>query len=529
MRVHLCVVRLLLVASALSLCVSATVAEAGILFVCDLDSLAYLSSNIVEGEVTRSYAAEHIELLDFKVTRVHKGELQEEQTIPISWSYLYAIHQPREFNPRRLAEGDRLVLFLTPGKTYKSIEELTDILVYGIVMSGVKLIHKDHVFNFAQGNNPGPYVTEISEEPDLKRRDTLERFREKLQASLRDEEEMQRLIAVPDEELDLPRLLELMNRPAHPLAMENDFTARIALRLMETHDPAILGQGLAVARSYHDRSVLYHGFGTPDGRDFLLAKVVDAEEAMPARVLYSLGLEDAGMIYRRRFITFKENNWVSEGELDENNSHYLTRIAQAVAALGKEEELCRNLLRQLDYWAKWSVRDDLPQRASDVPNRADFAGALAVLVEFYKTKPPEAVQFDLEMLSTYLPGYYEQLHSSGGPLISLLQPAKPRPIGAVAKPESETAGRSFACTYRFKAVEIIRDKQVQQILVLVHLESNQRYEFPAKFFLRGHEKGSGDLNIPLPDDLPAGKYHSFLELKLGDELLSTGHGFVTEL
>ncbi len=139
------------------------------------------------------------------------------------------------------------------------------------------------------------------------------------------------------------------------------------------------------------------------------------------------------------------------------------------------------------------------------------------------------MQFDLEMLSTYLPGYYEQLNSSCGPLISILQPMGPRPMAPNAKPEPMPAERSFKCTYQFQSVEILRDKQMQQILVLENVASNERHEFPAKFFLRGHEKGKGDLIVPLPSDFPAGKYHAFLVMRLGEKLLSTGHGFEAEL
>src|SRR5882762_2454251 len=50
----------------------------------DLDSLVYLSTEVAEVEIARSYEAHGLELIDVKVTLVHKGGFKKEQTV-IVW------------------------------------------------------------------------------------------------------------------------------------------------------------------------------------------------------------------------------------------------------------------------------------------------------------------------------------------------------------------------------------------------------------------------------------------------------------
>src|SRR5262249_55062742 len=58
--------------------------HAAILYVYDRDSLVYLSTDVVEGEIVRSYKANEVILVEVKVTLVHKGGFKKGQTVVLA-------------------------------------------------------------------------------------------------------------------------------------------------------------------------------------------------------------------------------------------------------------------------------------------------------------------------------------------------------------------------------------------------------------------------------------------------------------
>ena len=78
---------------------------------------------------------------------------------------------------------------------------------------------------------------------------------------------------------------------------------------------------------------------------------------MPARLLYAYALRGAGEIYRSTITEISATSWRSEGDADEGNSGYLTRIAKTARELGQHEELCRSLLECLDWFGQGIVQN----------------------------------------------------------------------------------------------------------------------------------------------------------------------------
>jgi len=357
----------------------------------------------------------------------------------------------------------------------------------------------------------------VPADPAKAKVETIEQFRGKLRDSLRQTAEWARLVEAKQDQLDTARLLKVLaERKVEAYGGRDWFSERICIRFAESHDPALLSRALAVADSYYGISILQRGFGTPQGRDYLLDKVTDAKEPMPARLRHANALANAGATYRVTFTDITANSWRHVGEPDEGNSGYLTRIAKAARASAKHADLCERLVRGLDNFGQGIVQNK-PESLM-----MDLRGALAVLKELYATQPSEELQFAIEKATAYDPDSYEKLNSSCGSFISILTPADP---DKYTKPEK----RSLIFEYSYTTVLMNREAEVQPSVVLVHRETQKRHVLPTQLRIRGWSTGGGSHSVVLPEDLPPGKYRVFLQLRDGDKVTSTGHSFDADL
>jgi hypothetical protein len=178
---------------------------------------------------------------------------------------------------------------------------------------------------------------------------TLERFREKVKGSLRGTQEWASLVKAKMGNLDVPRLLKLLaSRPEPADSTDGNldfFAEQICMRFAESQDPDLLSRALAVAKNHQGASILRRGFGTPKGREYLLGKVADAKEPIPARLRYADTFYEAGYVYRETITDITASSSRSLGKADEGNSAYLTRIAKLARANAKDEKLCLRLVR----------------------------------------------------------------------------------------------------------------------------------------------------------------------------------------
>jgi hypothetical protein len=491
--------------------------QAMTLYVYDLDSLVYLSKDVVDVEITRSYEAHGHKLIDVKVTHSDKGGLIEGQTIAVAFSDYYRKPKKGKFNSQHLEVGDHLVLFLVRAEPSDFFLIPKDAVMYMPLPGGMKLIQESRVFGFSQWNNPGPYVASLPFDPGDAKGETIEQFRVKVRDSFRNTKEWAHLVEAKQDELDIPRLLKLLsNRTAQSFDGRDFFTERLCMRFAESNDPELLSQALSLAKAYHEVSILQRGFGTPRGRDYLLAKVTDSTEPMPARLRYCYALRNAGEVYHSRFTEISANSWKPDGEADEDNSHYLARIAKAARETRNHEELCIDLIRCLDGFGQ-GIEQNKP-----APLMADLRAAFALLKEFYDTKPAEELQFAIETATAHDRDAYQKLQSPCGDFISILRPADP---AKYTKPEKQ----SLLFEYSYVNLLSERDAEVQPSVVLVHSQTEKRYVLPAQLQMRGRSTGSGSGSVVLPKDLPGGRYRVFFQLHDGDKVISTGHYFAAGL
>lgn len=473
----------------------------------DLDSLIYLSTDVAEVEITRSYSADDLDLIDVKVTLVHKGGYKKGQTVVVA-DGAYGRPKNAALARQRLAVGDRLVIF--DGK------EPLD--------GGMRFVQGGHVFTFSQRIGGGNLLADVPFEPVKTKLLTVESFREKVKSSLRDTEEWARLVDAKQDKLDGPLLLKLLgDRSKLTYSGRDYFMERICIRFANTHDIILLSQALPLAKQ--QVSTLQRGFGTPKGRDYLLAKVMDEKEPMPARLRYSHALHYADPVYRSTLTEINANAGCRHlGEADEGNSGYITRIAKAAQATGRHEELCGSLVRCIDYFGQGILQ------SKPAPMMADLRGGLAVLKEIYDTKPSQSLQFAIEKATAHVPGAYEKLKSPCGSFISILRAVDP---AKYTKPEKRSL--IFESEYRtsLRASDVVN---LRLSVVLIHQGTQKKVVLPSQVEIRGWSlPGSGWIGVggggvvELPKDLPVGTYRVFYQVTDGNKVVSTGHYFAADL
>lgn len=136
----------------------ATRIEAKQMFSFDLQSLASMSTAVVEGDVTEFKVVNYVDVLTVKVTRDYAGDIKAGQSVVVGLS---AFRKQKDgLETERFAVGDTLILFLQPATQEKWKQ---DGIPYWPAGSGVKLIANGHVTGMRQMENPGPYENTVDE------------------------------------------------------------------------------------------------------------------------------------------------------------------------------------------------------------------------------------------------------------------------------------------------------------------------------------------------------------------------------
>ncbi len=128
----------------------------------DLDSLVYLSEEIVESRIARSYSSNGWDVTEVKVARVYRGTIARGGTIRVQGLCGYKKPKPERLdrNPVALQDGDRLILFLANARSTLPAKMSEGKDIYQPVRSGVKMVFDGRVVGFSQLSNPGPTVLE---------------------------------------------------------------------------------------------------------------------------------------------------------------------------------------------------------------------------------------------------------------------------------------------------------------------------------------------------------------------------------
>lgn len=142
----------------------------------DLDSLSYLSSDIVEVVLTKINV-----ITEARVMAVYKGSLTNGQNLRIAELINeYRVNStPQHLRHRYpLATGDYAILFMT--NTVDNVgNSMLNQPLFTPVPSGAKLIQNQNVLDCLQIDNPGPYYFMHSQNPA-----SVNNFKDKLRASI---------------------------------------------------------------------------------------------------------------------------------------------------------------------------------------------------------------------------------------------------------------------------------------------------------------------------------------------------------
>jgi len=490
------------------------VAQAMNLYSYDLDSLVYMSSDIVEGTLVRKYQEHDLHLTEIKVTAVQKGQFAPGQSVALTALDEYQVPDEAKEGPfgnafRSLQVGDTFFFFLVRAKKTFLWEIPDDAVIYWTVPSGLKLVRDNKVYGFAQYRNPGPYVAVIPDSPE-KKSPTPEEFRAQIRASIPKTDAIAAQLKQSATSEDVPKLMQLLLERAQTDGIRHrDVIAEAACtNLANLHDPEPLFAALSLERSFMCRQLLAEGLRTPAGREALLKRIGNDRESLVKRIGYAYLLTDVGGVYHQTYTNISDGRVT--GTPRDNNAEYLTRIARLTRENRQHEELCLALLNSLDFLFRSTA--SLKEEAI----LGDIQTALAVLKTLYGDTTSEQVKFQLEVaINNGSRTAYGQLDSPCGPVISRITLPDPNRY-------SKPAERSLIFEYTIYVLDTPVDAPS---IILVNQDTHKSLSIPAEipFKSEGGYNIGGSNSVRLPDDLPHGRYRIYLQFTRGEKVVSVGH------
>lgn len=469
------------------------VARAAIAYSYDLDSLTYMSTDIVRATIVED---------GVRVEQVYNGKSAKGDVLRFDLSAYRKPPKDDDPNTLRLVVGDELVLFFD--KTHR----VNDTGDQWPVSSGVKLIHDGKVFSAVQWDNPGPYVLDCRPE-NVKNGVSLKQFESDLNASVKSAAAFQQKLSTPPATKDIPWLLEAMKDRSTITGgwgSRDHIGELLSVRLANLHDYDATDQAISVFPHADERvRTLLAGYGTPKGRDYMLKIIGDAKQPMKKRILYADGLWNIGTEYHRSL----EVGGSITGDIGKDNGDFLKRIAQLTADNAADEPLCLAILRSLKTCAS-----EVTQSKSKVLT-ADLTAALGVVGKQYKTSS-QHVKFAIELVALRADSdAYKKLESPCGDVPFFLSPPSTRYT------PSATPRLIFEYEYATATQDM---SKLSYFIVLERLDGPERFEIPwkSKGWMVGvssanGSSGRGSGAVDLPKDVPTGKYKVYVRMKSGDK------------
>jgi hypothetical protein len=266
----------------------------------NLDSLAYLSPDIVEATLVHYDGAHIMDQAEIKVTAVYKGAFTPGQSLSVAGLYLYALPgEKKSMNTRPLPVGDTFFFFLDKAKDVSEGFSHDD-NAYAPEFSGVEFIQKNQVIGFAQRDNPGPYVAEL---PGWSQQSqtypTPEAYRAQLRSAITTADAWTTRLQPLTTAADTPQLLAMLRERAQrtPCYGRDLLAEDACTRLAQWHDPPSLFDALALNLSYNCQAILACALATPAGREALLQRIGDEKLSLAQRITYARMLVHVGAVY----------------------------------------------------------------------------------------------------------------------------------------------------------------------------------------------------------------------------------------
>lgn len=492
----------------------------------DLDSLVYLSEEIVESRIARSYSSNGWDVTEVKVARVYRGTIARGGTIRVQGLCGYKKPKPERLdrNPVALQDGDRLILFLANARSTLPAKMSEGKDIYQPVRSGVKMVFDGRVVGFSQLSNPGPTVLE-TDSCVVGACPTPEAFGQQLSETIVKTKKFAARLDAAVASKDSAWFMETLRERARlrclqPNRYYRDHIAELACSgLADLHDPNLLEKALP----FDQWGIIAVGFGTPAGRDYILAALQDPKQPRERKLRLARVVQYADYVYRSRLENIKAGGWQIVGKPGVRNDGYITRIARSVLANSTDEEICLALTRSINFFGRTIVQGHQDDA------RADIVQALSVLKQVYETCKSEALRYEIEAATANVSReLYDRLGPSGGPIISMMIPADPTKF-AVPKE------RSLPFYFNYW---VISGGPYAASVVLQNRGAGEKFVIPASDMpdfdrdgaaWQGGWQGGGSASVPLPKKLPKGKYRVYLQFTEDNRVVGVGHFFDTEL
>ncbi len=480
-------------------------ANAALALYYDFDSLIYLSSDIVDAELTGPTSA--------KVLLTYKGATAAGENIALP-------RTPGGFfkskaGTRRLQAGDHVTLFLTKKRNINARSESD---VYMEILPGTRVQYEGRIYKFH------PFSDYIATDVALLKGGPprplfrIEDFQKKLAQSMQFVDAATPFLKGRATFANLPELMDILrNRATHDFEewdgmdiIKEDACAQIvALHDFNTLVDAMLISGSYYMGNYSPNGALTNGFRIPAGRQFLFRVVRDASQPESRRLVCAKAL--AGVAFGP--LTEIPKSVPSKAPVAEDgkiNEEFLAATLALLPDVRRSEPITAAILSGLE-WLAGAVQQPEKIKAHS-----------AELRKFYSESHSEAARFWIEKIFLEEAGVegYQSLKPTSGPVLSLVQ-------NAVVFDN----GKNVVCAaIERDTIKIFQDRAESSYdsgpaLILLNPRTEQRYTLTLIKVMdsRNHQEYSLYAKWALPDALPPGIYRLFWEFKREEKVISAGH------
>jgi len=476
------------------------------LYTYDLDSLAFMSTTIFEGEITSSTKS----TFHVKPSAVYIGACKQGDDLEVFGTSFYLWDE----KGRRFSAGDKVILFLKDASRGRFDEYPPHSLTP--VPSGIKLIIGDKIAGFMQLDNPGPYVAMLPDSMYKPVCPLVKDFQTQIQNSIAFSNVWKTRFERPATVDEIPQLLDgLRDRvKTRSRRYERDAVAQeIAVRLANLHEPESLCSAICIDSWQLDISGC--GLGTPEGRELLLKKLADSTISPQERLNFVGALRYAGGRYASRNTDIQAGSWGGENNLSPKNTLFVTRLAKVARDLATESELSASLVRELrSLIAMFGDR-----RPTEL--QQDLDEAVVVLKEFYKESSSERLRFEIECTLDAIDATARaQISAKSDCVIGIVED----------EPSPNFAHVPGMLSMRYTIVGSKGSKELMLSSDLIFQDTNTKHESKTPIGSWGNEGDTqGSQLVALPANLPRGRHRIFVRFSKGEKQLGESYGFEKNL
>jgi len=489
---------LVMIVIAVCLCIGRSTLGAN-LYTYDLDSLVYMSPQIVEGTVGGSRRADNNTVWPIKISMVHKGNLKIGQSINVIALDFFRISKNTFGAGDDLKEGDKLFFFGGRARSDMLYNIPTNAEIYGVAPSGIRLVVGEKALGFCQYDNPGPYIAVLEGASTNTAVPTVTKLRDQIGESIVRVENWRPLLERNAKNEDIPSLLEILrveksfddfdfnDYRSGPYVAPGSITDKVCKHLISLHDVSALTNAILINDKLS--GMLSGGFDSEPGRQFLWSNITDRSQAIEVRIKWATLLSNAGM--------------------GDPTEHHLKHIAEFAVLPDQDHKLQTILLDSLQQLKLMWPFTHLGT-SWDASAQAGVDEAASILKPFSEQTDSEEIKYEIDLVLSAFNGRKDGI-------VSILRFA-----------DYDTTARELHYSYD---ILVCKGVGLTTEIAFQNVKSGQKWNLPAGPDSRLNDgmQGGGANRVTLPNDLPKGRYRVFLEYLQQGKVVSTSHYFETDL